>query len=246
MVKLLIALLVLAAFAVGAALVVGGRVPFLDNHPVAAVVSAPATAPAPSAALVKPPAPVALVKPPAPPAGFVVHDVPPPAPVPPPDAPGGLEAAIQRLRGAKPDAPSNLPVPNLSALDLGLPAPAPPDPPPLPLPPLLPPPDRLLTGPDPAPSILAGPPPIPPPAWTIVTSQGARWRPGRDASGPMLVIDMGGGRVATVRVDPAFTALAPDAASARVDFLKQTILESFPSRASQFRFARDGSVAMLR
>ena len=242
MVKLLIALLVLAAFAVGAALVIGGRVPFLDNHPVAAVVSpVPAPAPAPSAALLKPPAPAA---------GFVVHNVPPPAPtlapVPPPDAPGGLEAAIQRLRAAKPDAPTNLPVPNLSALDLGLPAPAPPDPPPLPLPPSLPPPDRLLTGPDPAPSILAGPPPAPPPAWTIVTSQGARWRPGRDAGGPMLVIDMGGGRVATVRVDPAFTALAPDAASARVDFLKQTILESFPSRASQFRFARDGSVAMLR
>jgi hypothetical protein len=60
------------------------------------------------------------------------------------------------------------------------------------------------------------------------------------------VIDMGGGRTATVHVDPAFQALAPEAANARVDFLKQTILESFPPGSTQFRFARDGSVSMLR
>jgi hypothetical protein len=57
---------------------------------------------------------------------------------------------------------------------------------------------------------------------------------------------MGGGRSATVFVDPAFQALPQEAASARVDFLKQTILENFPRGATQFRFARDGSVALLR
>ena len=159
---------------------------------------------------------------------FVVHDAPTAAPSPDP-APGPaapapadstLDATIERLRAAaaaKPDAP---PPANLTIT-----APFPQT-------------DPLLSGPAPAPSILAGPPaPSPPPSWTAVTSQGVRWRGARDSNGPTLVIDMGAGRAATVEVDPAFQALAPAAASARVDFLKETILENFPPGSNRFRFA---------
>jgi len=197
----------------GAAMVVGGRVPALDSHPMKPInVASPADS-------------------------FVIHDAPAAAPVPAPAAPApapatpdpaapsGLEAAIEKLRAAKTDDP----------------APPPDTPPPATVTA-----DPLLAGPNPAPSALAGPPvappPLPPPAWSVVTSQGVRWRSAPNA----LVIDMGGGRTATVFVDPAFQALPLEAASARVDFLKQTILETFPRGASQFRFARDGSVSMLR
>jgi hypothetical protein len=219
MMKLFAGLIVLAALAVGVAMVVGGRVPLADRTPMTPIqVASPADS-------------------------FVVHDAPaaasppvtapPPTPAAPDPAPGGLEAAIERLRAAKTDtgatpppaAPADAPAPALT------PTPATADP--------------LLAGPNPAPSILAGPPITPPPppqTWTVVTSQGVRWRGSRDS----LAIDMGGGRVATVFVDPAFQSLPLEAASARVDFLKETILENFPRSATQFRFARDGSVSMVR
>ena len=215
MMKLLAGLIVLAALAMGAAMVVGGRVPVLDSAPMQATqVASPADS-------------------------FVIHDAPPaatlpatPAAPPPADAPAtnALDAAIDRLRAAKPDAAPNA-APTTAPDTTPAATPATPDP--------------LLAGPSPAPAILAGPPapqPPPPPSWTSVTSQGARWRSSRDS----LVIDMGGGRMATVLVDPAFLSLSQQAANGRIDFLKQTILENFPPSASQFRFARDGSVAQLR
>ena len=170
---------------------------------------------------------------------FVVHDAPAqsaaPAPAPAPAAPAApadstLDATIERLRAAAAAKPDTTPPP----ANLTITAPFPPT-------------DPLLSGPTPAPSILSGqPPPPPPPSWTAVTSQGVRWRGARDSNGPTLVIDMGAGRAATVEVDPAFQALSPAAASARVDFLKETILENFPPGSNRFRFARDGSVALLR
>jgi hypothetical protein len=176
---------------------------------------------------------------------FIVHDAPPPAATPapavPPAAPGPttpdaptqatLDAAIERLRaagGAKPDTPAT------------------------PVTPTVTPPAATATA-DPsaaatpvAPPAPAAPAPPPPPSWTAVTAQGVRWRTGRDPAIPAVVIDMGGGRTATVFVDPAFMALPQGGANSRVDFLKQTILESFPPGSSQFRFARDGSVSLLR
>ncbi|MGI4954149.1 MAG: hypothetical protein ACRYGM_20285, partial [Janthinobacterium lividum] len=161
---------------------------------------------------------------------FVVHDAPAvtPSAIPQvpavPDAvpaptPGALDAAIERLRAAKDTAvvpvdPSAVPV----------------DPTAVPVVPAVP-----VVVPAPVPV-------VPPPVWTATTSQGARWRAGRDS----LVIDMGGGRQAVVHVDPAFLALPQDAANSRIDFLKQTILETFPGSTTQFRFARDGSVSALR
>jgi hypothetical protein len=221
MMKLFAALVALAAVAVGVAMVVGGRVPVADNRTIVPMTIA---SPADS---------------------FVVHDAAPATPAAPPatpapvtpdgSTPSALDAAIARLRATSP----------ASAPD----APATP-------PGVGPTPDTSLAGPGSAPIIQAAPttppvvpatpasppPPPPPPTWTSVTSQGARWRTGRD----LLVIDMGGGRTATVHVEPAFLALSPDAANARVDFLKQTILEAFPTGSTQFRFARDGSVTMLR
>ena len=218
MMKLLAGLIVLAALAMGAAMVVGGRVPVLDSAPMQATqVASPADS-------------------------FVIHDAPPAATLPatpatpPPRRRGRTRdqragrrdrpaAGGQARRRPHPDATMTAPDTTPAA------TPATPDP--------------LLAGPSPAPAILAGPPapqPPPPPSWTSVTSQGARWRSSRDS----LVIDMGGGRMATVLVDPAFLSLSQQAANGRIDFLKQTILENFPPSASQFRFARDGSVAQLR
>jgi hypothetical protein len=217
MMKLFAGLLVLAALAMGAAMVIGGRVPMADNPP-----SSPAT------------------KVLSPSDTFVIHDAAPATPVAPTTpapsdpntapAPGALDAAIDRLRAATPSDPAT-PAPDATVTITPGPTAAPSTP------------DPLLAGPSPAPSILTGPPsPPPPPSWTAVTSQGVRWR----GSPNSLVIDMGGGRSATVFVDPAFAALPQEAANTRVEFLKQTILENFPPGSSQFRFARDGSVAMLR
>ncbi len=237
MMKLFAILIALAAGAGGVAMVVGGRVPIADTRTmVPLTVASPADS-------------------------FVVHDAPPsaapaapatPAPAPAaPDAstPSALDAAIAKLRASAsapaPGTPATPPAPAT--------APATPSPP-------TPAPDTSLGTPNSAPIIQAAPlipqtpppatpdetplapPPPPPPTWSAVTSQGARWRIGRDA----LVIDMGGGRTATVHVEPAFLALSREAANARVDFLKQTILESFPPGSTQFHFARDGSVSMLR
>jgi hypothetical protein len=216
MMKVLAGLIVLAALAMGAAMVVGGRVPALDSRPMTPMTVA---SPADSFVIRDAPAAPAL---PAPAPAAPVSATPDPA------APSGLDAAIERLRAAKTD-------------DAATPPAAPGDTPP----PVTVTADPLLAGPNPAPSALAGPPVAPappPPAWNVVTSQGVRWRSAPNA----LVIDMGGGRTATVFVDPAFQALPVDAASARVDFLKQTILETFPRGSTQFRFARDGSVSLLR
>jgi hypothetical protein len=193
---------------------------------------------------------------------FVVHDAAPtstPAPLPPPvvPAPGaagqptGLDAVMQRMRAAQPANPDTLTVTAPTAPNSVNGPPAPPAAP-----------DSTLTGPNPAPSVLAGPNPAPspltgpnppppePPApaqhWNNVTSQGARWRIGRESSGPALTIDMGGGRVALVHVLPAFQALDQAAMNARVDYIKQTILENFPPGSASFVFARDGSITLLR
>ena len=222
MMKLFAGLLILAALAMGAAMVIGGRVPVVETPPppVATKVLSPSDT-------------------------FVIHDAAPAAAIAPPasapadpnapPAPTGLDAAIARLRSGSAPDPS-VPVPD-ATVTITPGSPAAPTAAPGSTP------DPLLAGPSPAPSILAGPPaPPPPPAWTAVTSQGVRWHSNPNS----LTIDMGGGRTATVLVDPAFQALPQQAANMRVDFLKQTILENFPPGTSQFRFARDGSVAMLR
>lgn len=195
-------IMVLAVLAMGAVLVVGGRVPAFESRPAMQLAVA---SPADSFVVHDAPA----VAPSAIPAAPVVPDAAPAA------TPGALDAAIERLRAAK-DAPV-VPV-DPSAEPVPVPVPV-------------------------VPVVVPTPVPVvPPPVWTATTSQGARWRPGRDS----LVIDMGGGRQAVVHVDPAFLALPQDAANSRIDFLKQTILETFPGSTTQFRFARDGSVSALR
>jgi hypothetical protein len=189
---------------------------------------------------------------------FVVHDAAPAAPAPaaPPATPdpaaqsSDLDAVMQRMRAAQPAKPDTLTVtaPPASPGAAGSPAAAPAAAP-----------DATLAGPNPAPSALAGPTPDasalagpPPPSlppeparWPNMTTQGARWRLGRDGGGPMLVIDMGAGRVAQVRVLPAFQALDQAGMNSRIDYIKQTILENFPPGSVSFMFARDGSVTLL-
>jgi hypothetical protein len=238
MLKIFAAFLVVAALAMGVAVVIGGRGPALDNHPaiVPLQVASPADSfvvhDAPPAAPPPAPSPVSAV--PAAPEPDAVA----PAPAPVPDA---LGTAIEKLRATKPDATVTVTAPpDTTASTTTTPTTTPQTV------------DPLLTGPNAVPSIPAGPPPSPapapvplpppPPTWTAVTSQGVRWRGGRDS----LVIDMGAGRAATVFVDPAFQSLRQEAANSRIDFLKQTILETFPPNSTQFRFNRDGSISMVR
>ena len=190
---------------------------------------------------------------------FTVHDASPsanPEPIPPPGtaptpsaspAPTGLDAVMQRMRDAQAAKPDTVTV-TAPAGSPGVPAPAPAAAP-----------DGTLAGPNPAPSVLAGPnpdpsalagsppPPAPPPDthWANMTSQGARWRFAHDGSGPVLVIDMGAGRVASVHVQPAFEALDTAGMNARIDYIKQTILENFPMASASFVFARNGSISLL-
>ena len=79
-----------------------------------------------------------------------------------------------------------------------------------------------------------------------MTSQGVRWRLARGATGFLLSIDLGGGQVADVHVQPAFLNLDVAAASTRVDYLKATILQNFSSVSGTYTFARDGSVSIDR
>ncbi len=180
---------------------------------------------------------------------FVVHDAAPATPAPAPAAPAtpdpaaqpsNLDAVMQRLRAAQPAKPDTLTVT----------APATPGASPDATPPGPNAPSPVLAGPNPTPSPLTGsPPPEPPvqaPRWTNVTSQGARWRMSRDGGGPALTIDMGAGRVAVVRVLPAFQALDQAGMNSRVDYIKQTILETFPPGSASFVFSRDGSITLLR
>jgi hypothetical protein len=197
---------------------------------------------------------------------FVVHDAAPaatPTPVPTPTTAtpdpaaqsSGLDAVIQRMRAAQPAKPDTLTVTAPAAPGAASsPASGPPAPSATPDTALAGsnPPTSVLAEPNPAPSPLTGPNPPPPepvaqaPHWSNVTSQGARWRLGRDGSGPALTIDMGGGRVAQVRVLPAFQGLDQAGMNARVDYIKQTILENFPPGSASFVFARDGSITLLR
>ncbi|MEJ1976137.1 MAG: hypothetical protein WDN49_08595 [Acetobacteraceae bacterium] len=73
--------------------------------------------------------------------------------------------------------------------------------------------------------------------WTNVTSQGTRWRFGRGAHGFLLSIDLGGGQVADVRVQPSFQNLDVPAVNTRVDYLKATILQNFSSASATYSFA---------
>lgn len=98
--------------------------------------------------------------------------------------------------------------------------------------------------PTPAPAPVAVPaPPEAAPRWASVSSQGTRWRLGRTGSGIVVSIDLGAGQTADVRVQPAFANLDQAAMNLRVDYLKQTILESFSGRAATYNFSRDGSVS---
>jgi hypothetical protein len=258
MMKLFAGLIVLASFAIGAAIVFSSGPKLVGGPVVPQKIASPADT-------------------------FVVHDAAPPAtPTPaPPAQPGGpsatpappspdaaLAAAVDRLRAAAAAAPATPAPASATPTPAGAATPAAPSPVPAPASPAPGTPvinapaasvsapqslgDTLLAGPNPAPSILSGPPPpptpvLPPkPVWTSVTTQGVRWRSIWGGAGPALVIDMGGGRTATVEVDPAFGALPPAAANDRVDYLKETILENFPPGSTRFRFLRDGSVALLR
>ena len=168
------------------------------------------------------------------PTTFTVHEAAPaPAPAPPPAIPSpqpaatqpaqpvspNLDAVMQRLRATAGQQPDSA---------------APPDAPLVP----------------PAPVVAPVPPPVITPSqptgprWTNVTAHGARWRMTPAADGFVIAIDIGGNRVASVHVAPAFANLDQPGMNQRVDFLKQTILQNFPPETASYTFARDGSVSL--
>ena len=189
--------------------------------------------------------------------GFVIHPAAPPGtdPAAPAVAPGAapaaasdLDAVMQRLRaaGAKPDAPAQpAPPPGVT------PAATPPGlttanstTPPATTPPATPP---TVVAPGTTPPATAVP--DTPPAlakWTAITGQGTRWRMARSDNGFNVAIDLGGGQVANVHVQPAFGALDPASINVRVDYLRQTIQQNFSRQSGSYTFARDGSVSVDR
>ncbi len=213
-----------ALAAIGAALVIAAAIVFLRPPP---------SGPRPEPRI------LASGDPAAPPGGFVVHDAPPATPPAPPAtpqgnqqatpqtapaAPGGdLDAAIQRLRAARPSDPP--------AADAGDPAAPPPA-----VPPSLPAPGQAASVP---------PPDVPAaPRWTSVTGQGTRWRMVRAGTGYTVSIDLGGGQTAEIHVQPAFANLDPQAINVRIDYLRDTIVQNFSRQSSSYTFARDGSVSL--
>lgn len=176
--------------------------------------------------------------------GFVIHPADPatPATAPPAAAssPGDLDAVMQRLRAAaaKPDA--------------SVAAPAAPVPPPAVTPAPVVPPTTSAAAVPATPAAPATPvAPVPDPAasaprWASVTAQGTRWRMARSDNGYTVSIDLGGGQVAVVHVQPAFGGLDPASVNVRVDYLRDTIVQNFSRQSGSYSFARDGSVSIDR
>ena len=169
--------------------------------------------------------------------GFTINGA--PAPVTPPDTgDNSLDAVMQRLRSAKPDAtvtvtPGTAAAPGATtatapAAVAAAPVQAPP-----------------VSAPDAAPEPVQ-PQPLPPPRWTGMTGQGVQFRITPAPDGLVISIDLGGGHVAQVHALPAFGRLDPAAINTRVDYLKQTILENFPYGSGSYLFNRDGSLTRLR
>ena len=171
---------------------------------------------------------------PVPATNFTVHDAAPPTatvpaappasvtdtpPAPGATPPGGdLDAAIQRLRNAA-AKPADTPPPDPDPSVPALPA--------------------VIT-PTPVPDA------VPPPRFPSATSQGTRWRMVRSGNGFNVSIDLGNGRVADVHVLPAFANLDPASVNVRIDYLRETILQTFGGQPGSYTFARDGSVSLDR
>ncbi len=169
--------------------------------------------------------------------GFVIHDAAPaaaaatPVPAAKPAQSSNLDALMQKMRAStdtatvvvtSPPAVSAAPVSTTPAVPAHVAAPVAPVPP--------------------------QPTPLLPVAvqWTNVSGQGVHWRFVRGARGFLLSIDLGGGQVADVHVQPAFQNLDTAAINARVEYLKATILQNFSSTSGTYSFARDGSVSVVR
>jgi hypothetical protein len=184
---------------------------------------------------------------------FVIHDAAPapagaPAPAPEAAQPSSLDALMQQMRtgsggttvevtpSSNPSNPPSTSAPSAPSTPATAPTPA------------VPPASTTTASAVPAPVAPGGPTPLLPIAmqWTNVTSQGVRWRFGRGAHGFLLSIDLGGGQVADVYVQPAFQNLGVEAVNTRVDFLKATILQNFSAQSATYSFARDGSVSVDR
>ncbi len=175
----------------------------------------------------------------APAAGFVIHDAPPAAPVPvpetaaPPSPPVDLDAVMQRLRAGAASPDGAAPVAAPVAAPMAAPGAGPP---PVPAP-VAPP----VAQPEPPPD-----PPPPSPRWNSVTGQGTRWKMARTGRGFTVTLDLGGGQVADVHVQPAFADLDFAAMNVRVDYLHDTILQNFSNQSDSYTFGRDGSVTRDR
>ncbi len=68
----------------------------------------------------------------------------------------------------------------------------------------------------------------------------------RSGNGYTVSIDLGGGQVADVHVQPAFGSLDPASVNVRVDYLRDTIVQNFSRQSARYSFARDGSVSIDR
>ena len=66
----------------------------------------------------------------------------------------------------------------------------------------------------------------------------------KSAAGYTVSIDLGNGQVADVHVQPAFGNLDPASVNVRVDYLHDTILQSFSHESATYTFARDGSISL--
>lgn len=78
--------------------------------------------------------------------------------------------------------------------------------------------------------------------WPHRTATGTRWRLQPQQGGYNLLIDLGTGQMATVRVAPQFTSLSLDAMNIRVDQARDVIASQYSLSSGAYVFTRDGVI----
>jgi hypothetical protein len=89
-------------------------------------------------------------------------------------------------------------------------------------------------------------PNLPIPAWRHITTTENRWSLHQVPGGLLLLIDLGNGQVANVRVAPQFLKLNLYAMNERVDLLKAYILQRWTTQSATYVYMRDGTVSQVQ
>ncbi len=78
--------------------------------------------------------------------------------------------------------------------------------------------------------------------WPHITMTGTRWRLQPRQGEYSLLIELGSGQTATVRVAPEFQSLSLDAMNLRVDHARDVIASQYPLQSGSYIYTRDGVI----